>query len=334
LGDSLKGTADLDWSDPAAKNQFLCEIVTDARRLLRLAGAALDGEGEVAIRESASLLEQLLLQDVVETPNDDGSTKATVREGTTKGRIPSATDPEQRHGRKSSSKRFNGHKGAVAADRESQIIVDVEVLEGSAPDATGALEQVERVEENTGQAVEETEGDCAYGGAETRQAFAAAGRELVAKAPQEGTNKGRFPKSAFELNLLEEKVTCPAGQSERVHAGGERGQGVPVRGGVRGVSAAGAVYGGERRANDLDAPDGEGTAGSSRVSGERGGEKAPAGAGGGGTSVGEAGAVGNGAGKIRRTREDAVSTAGAGDDREPAADVELGARAEGRGEGE
>src|SRR6185436_9497032 len=29
---SLKGSADLDWSDPPAKNQFLTEIVTDARR--------------------------------------------------------------------------------------------------------------------------------------------------------------------------------------------------------------------------------------------------------------------------------------------------------------
>src|SRR3954447_1643661 len=34
----------LDWSDPAARNQFLAEIVTDARRLLRLAGAARAGD--------------------------------------------------------------------------------------------------------------------------------------------------------------------------------------------------------------------------------------------------------------------------------------------------
>jgi len=213
FGQSLKGSADLDWADPDARNQFLAEIVTDARRLLCLAGEALDGEGAAAIRESAQLLEQLLLQDVVETPRGEGGTCATLRQGTPPGRVPSATDPEQRHGRKSKSKRFNGHKGAIAVDRESQIILDADVLAGSANDAFGAVAQVERVEQNTGQPVAETQGDCAYGAAGTRQAFAEAGRELVAKVPQEANNRGRFPKSAFALNVLAETVTCPAGQT-------------------------------------------------------------------------------------------------------------------------
>jgi Transposase DDE domain/Transposase domain (DUF772) len=213
FGVSLKGSAELDWADKEARNQFLAEIVTDARRLLRLAGQALDGEGEIAIRESAQLLEQLLLQDVVETPGGEGGTTARLRQGTTPGRVPSATDPEQRHGRKSSSQRFNGHKGAIATDRDSQIILDADVLCGSAPDALEALEQVERVEANTGQTVAETQGDCAYGAAATRQAFAGAGRELVAKVPQEPHNQGRFPKSAFGLNVRGEQVTCPGGHT-------------------------------------------------------------------------------------------------------------------------
>lgn len=215
FGPSLKGSADLDWSDKETRQQFFAEIVTDARRLLRLAGAALDGESAAPIRESAHLLEQLLLQDVVETKREDGQTLPSLRQGTAPGRVPSVTDPEQRHGRKSSSKRFNGHKGAIATDRQSQIILDATVLPGSAPDAEGALEQVERVEANTGQPVAESQGDCAYGGATTRQAFAAAGRELVAKVPQEASNGGRFPKRAFVLNMVEETVTCPAGHTTR-----------------------------------------------------------------------------------------------------------------------
>src|SRR5438034_637359 len=51
FGPSLKGSADLDWSDPAARNQFLAEIVTDARRLLRLAGAAWGDDAAPAARE-------------------------------------------------------------------------------------------------------------------------------------------------------------------------------------------------------------------------------------------------------------------------------------------
>ena len=210
---SVKGSADLDWSDPEARNQFLAELVTDARRLLRLAGAALAGDDGATVREAAALLEQLLLQDVVETPDGAGGVKAAIKEGTAPARIPSATDPEQRHGRKSQSKRFTGHKASVAVDVESQLILDADVLPGSAGDASEALAQVERVEATTGQTVAQSMGDCAYGGGETRQAFAEAGRELVAKVPQESDNQGRFPKRAFVIDLEQETVTCPGGQT-------------------------------------------------------------------------------------------------------------------------
>ena len=210
---SVKGSADLDWSDAEARNQFLAEIVTDARRLLRRAGPALTGDGAPAVREAAALLEQLLLQDVVEAPDSEGGVKAAIKEGTAPARIPSATDPEQRHGRKSQSKRFTGHKASVAVDVESQLILDADVLPGSAGDASEALAQVERVEATTGQTVAQSMGDCAYGGGETRQAFADAGRELVAKVPQESDNQGRFPKRAFVIDLEQETVTCPGGET-------------------------------------------------------------------------------------------------------------------------
>ena len=42
-----------------------------------------------------------------------------VKQGTAKDRLISVHDPEMRHGRKSASKRFNGHKTAVAVELES-----------------------------------------------------------------------------------------------------------------------------------------------------------------------------------------------------------------------
>jgi hypothetical protein len=213
FGPSVKGSAALDWSDPSARNEFLTEIVTDARRLLRRAGTALGEAGSPAVREAAALLEQLLLQDVVESDAGAGGVKAQIKAGTAPERIPSATDPEQRHGRKSKSKRFTGHKASVAVDLDSQLILAAGVLSGSAGDATEALAQVEQVEQATGQKVAQSLGDCAYGSGETRQAFAAAGRELVAKVPQESDNQGRFPKRAFVLDLEQNRVTCPGGQA-------------------------------------------------------------------------------------------------------------------------
>ena len=58
---------------------------------------------------------------------------------------------------------------------------------------------------------EETITDCAYGDGATRQAFAAAGRPLIAKVPAL-TNQGCFPKTAFTLDLQARSCTCPAGQ--------------------------------------------------------------------------------------------------------------------------
>ena len=204
---SLKGSADIDWSDEAAKEALLTQVVADAKRLLALAPLC-----DPEVGKAAQLLQQLLLQDVTLTSTPQGSEKAQITEGTAKGRIPSATDPDIRHGRKSASKRFNGHKGSIAVDEDTQIIVGLEVLAGDAGDATDVLPLVEQVEANTQLPVLETSGDCAYGGAPTRAAFAQAHRDLLAKVPQEASRNGLFAKSAFEIDLQNDRVTCPAGQ--------------------------------------------------------------------------------------------------------------------------
>jgi hypothetical protein len=207
LQDSVKGSADLDWSDEEAKNDLLIQIVADAKRLLALATSS-----QPCVREAASLLQQLLLQDV-EVKETDSGEQAHIKEGTAKGRMPSATDPDVRHGRKSASKRFNGHKADVAVDQDSQLIVAFAVLAGDAGDASGALSLVEQAEENTGLTVIESAADCAYGGGPTRAEFAEAGRELLAKVPKEVSRNGMFVKSAFDIDLENDRVTCPAGET-------------------------------------------------------------------------------------------------------------------------
>jgi hypothetical protein len=205
---SVKGSADIDWSDEAAKNDLLTKIVEDAKRLLALAVST-----QPDVRQAASLLAQLLVQDIEVVKTNEGTEQASIKEGVAKGRIPSATDPEMRHGRKSASKRFNGHKADVGVDQDSQMIVSFAVLSGDAGDASGALALVEQAETNTGQTVEQTTGDCAYGGAPTRQAFADAERDLQAKVPQEASRNGLYTKSAFEIDLEHDRVTCPAGKT-------------------------------------------------------------------------------------------------------------------------
>ena len=123
----------------------------------------------------------------------------------------SVHDPEMRHGHKSSSRRFDGHKAAIVVDTDSQLITAVEVLPGNAPDNLGALELVERSEANTGVPVEESLGDAAYGDGDTRQAFADAGRTLIARVPGR-PNRKHFPKEDFRIDLESGTCTCPAGK--------------------------------------------------------------------------------------------------------------------------
>jgi len=204
---SLKGSADIDWSDEGVRQSLLAEMVSDARALLEAAA----GGGD-AVDKASRLLRALLLQDVVEGVREEGDPRASIREGTAPGRIPSVSDPEQRHGHKSKSKLFTGHKSAIAVDEESAIITSVGVLPGDAGDATGSLELVEQTEENTGLPVEHTLGDCAYGGAANRESFAKDGRTLYAKVPQEPQAGGMFPKRAFVLDLDNHTTTCPEGR--------------------------------------------------------------------------------------------------------------------------
>ena len=148
-----------------------------------------DSAQRQSIVAGAELLGQLLLQDV-ERKSGDGDVDVdaaddgvSIRDGVSKDRMPSVHDPELRHGHKSSRRRFNGHKAAIVVDTDSQLITAVDVLPGNAPDNLGALELVEASEASTGSVVEEAMGDAAYGDGGTRQAFADAGRRLVAKVP-------------------------------------------------------------------------------------------------------------------------------------------------------
>ena len=134
----------------------------------------------------------------------------SLKDGVSRDRMMSVHDPEMRHGHKSSSRRFDGHKAAIVVDTDSQLITAVEVLPGNAPDNLGALELVEQSEANTGVPVEESMGAAAYGDGDTRQTFADAGRTLIARVPGR-PNRTHFPKEDFHIDLEAGSCTCPAG---------------------------------------------------------------------------------------------------------------------------
>jgi hypothetical protein len=147
-----------------------------------------------------------------------------------KDRIISTVDPEARHGHKSAARGFDGYKGHVAVDPDSEIVTATAVTPGNAGDASVAEELIQDLrgggdpsaceEANipTGQAT--VYGDSAYGSGEFQSALDAAGIESSCKtqapAPLAG---GLFSKDRFEIDLEADTVRCPNGVIMKIERG-------------------------------------------------------------------------------------------------------------------
>ena len=163
------------------------------------------------LRRAGEILRQVLLQDVESKPNDEGGGKR-LHQGTSADRICSVHDPEMRHGRKSASVRFDGHKAQVVADVETGLVMAVDVVEGSAKDEEGSLELVQEAGATSGPEVDEALADCAYGSGENRERFEESDITLLAKVPKL-PGSDFFTKDEFEIDLETMSCRCPAGQT-------------------------------------------------------------------------------------------------------------------------
>jgi hypothetical protein len=198
-----EGKADIDWQDPAARKAHLGELVALARVVLAEAARS----SEPTVLEQAELLAQVIDADIDEDP--DGEPQ--IRQGVARDRIVSHSDPEMRHGRKSASRRFDGHKMDVISDEDSELILGVDIRAGNAGDGDGAAALVEQVQVNPGVEIDTMLGDMAYSDGDVRQAVGDRGVELIAKVPPV-TNGGYYPKTDFYIDLPRGEVTCPAGE--------------------------------------------------------------------------------------------------------------------------
>ena len=318
LASNIKGEAAIDWSDKRARAALLAGIVADADRLLKLSRQAQgelpeNGEERQRIVAAAELLGQLLLQDVERTEGG-----VNLKDGVSKDRMVSVHDLQMRHGHKSSRRRFDGHKAAIVVDTDTQLITEVDVLPGNAPDNLEALELVERSEANTGVPVEETLGDAAYGDGDTRLAFADAGGTLIARVPGR-PNRKHFPKDDFRIDLEAIDLhlsggegypeAAAGGDADRFHGTDSQVASLPVRcSSVWGLPAAPSMRGRVVRegTNGATAPAGGPVAAGPRPAAERGLCRVPQAAGGGGAPSGPAGATGNPAGPLLRAGQDPV----------------------------
>ncbi len=120
-----------DYDDAAARVALVDALAKDARAcLLALEGERLDPE----LAQAAELLATVIGQDLDE--GEDGIFRIARR--VAKDRVISTVDPQARHGRKTSAHAFDGYKGHVGIDPDSELITATAVTPGNAGDAAAA----------------------------------------------------------------------------------------------------------------------------------------------------------------------------------------------------
>lgn len=210
------GKADIDWADPQQRAAQLEVLVEDTEAALEL---AMDEDDDVEVRTIGWLLTKILGDDVV----TDEQGNAQIGEGPAPDRIISLTEPEMRHGRKSSAQRFDGFKVVVSTEQSSELILDITDITAMGSDGAQLMPTIERVEGETQVVVERAIGDGAFGSGKNRAACVAYEPhpvDLVSPLARPGDPE--VDKSAFQIDLEAETVTCPRGHQVEGRAGSRR----------------------------------------------------------------------------------------------------------------
>ena len=202
------GKPTCDWEDEQARDALVDALARDAQAAVLL----LDGRQLLAaVQEAAALLATVVGQDLEQ---GEGGTFRIARR-VAPGRIISTVDPEARHGHKTAARSFDGYKGHVAVDPDSEFIVQTEVTAANVGDAQatdtllgdvlGQEPQVNR------EACVEVYGDSSYGTADNVEKLEAAGIEANVKVQAPSAAKGLYSKDQFAVDTDRQRVRCPAG---------------------------------------------------------------------------------------------------------------------------
>ena len=196
----------INWEDKKERGQLLFLLVSDVRKVLSQVDTSKE-DVDTRLKDAANLLAKIVSQDTEE----DEEGKPTIKKGVAKDRIISTTDPEMRHGRKSSAGKFNGYKTHITKDVDCDIITNVDISAGNYPDGGMTEKLIDETESEYGIKTKSLCGDGAYGSGKMRKDMVEKKVELISKAPVPKDN-GKFTKEEFQIDLEQEKVICPEGK--------------------------------------------------------------------------------------------------------------------------
>lgn len=237
------GKPSCDWDDADARTALVDALARDAMAAL----GVLDGrELDEATTQAGALLATLVGQDL----DQDADGIFRIVRGVAKDRVISTVDPDARHGHKTAARGFDGFKGHVAIDPDSEIITATTVTAGNTGDAETATTLLaadlptptprpDDDHDRDGDDGDDGDGDdgdvggvggvgvgvgggadgvplavyadAAYGSGPLLAELEDAGAQVMVKVRPPVAPGGRFAKDRFAVDTAARAVTCPAG---------------------------------------------------------------------------------------------------------------------------
>ena len=237
-GDDYASSAkpQIDWDDQATREELIDSRARDGYAMLaHLEGETLEG----VLGEAAKLLATVLGQDL----EADGDGVFRIAWRVAKDRVISTVDPDARHGHKTSARGFDGYKGSIALDPDTEIITATEVSAANVGDASVAEELIDDLTgsddtggDGTGDGDSGSSGDDhdladSCGGGPAGKAKRAGGVKSARKA-----NRRRGRKAAAEMA----RTARAAGRAANVRARRQRRRAGQARPAVYGDAAYGS----------------------------------------------------------------------------------------------
>jgi hypothetical protein len=209
---SRAGKPSIAWDDPAAREQLVDALVSDAHRLL---GHLPEQELEPAAADAVALLALVAGQDVEPAEGSDGTDgRWRIARKVAPERVISTVDPEARHAHKTRQHRQDGYKAHVKVEPDTGLITGCALTPAAGPENSDAAVGIELLAAEPDPI--EVLGDSAYGTGELLAATADGGHTAIIKPrPLRPAIDGGVTLDEFTVMEPDDTqpgtVTCPNG---------------------------------------------------------------------------------------------------------------------------
>jgi hypothetical protein len=200
------GKPSIAWDDPAAREQLVDALVSDAHRLL---GYLPEQELDPAQAEAVALLALVAGQDVEPAEGSDGTDgRWRIARKVAPERVISTVDPETRHAHKTRARHQDGYKAHVKVEPDTGLITGCALTPAAGPVHSDAAVGVELLADELDPV--EVLADSAYGTGELLDTLERAGHTAIIKPwPLRPAVDGGFTIDDFTVDEAAGTVTCP-----------------------------------------------------------------------------------------------------------------------------